>query len=64
MDLRTYLKGCLGRPLVFVNELGDGDKAFVDGNVRVLGVLGVPLVGVGIAAEDKLQAVPLQPVTD
>ena len=36
----------------------------MNGEIRVLRVLDEPLIGIGVAPEDDLQAVPLERVTD
>ena len=59
-DLKCRLRG---QP-VLRDKVRDGDEAFMNHEVRVLGLLHEPLVRVGVAGENKRQPVPVQPVAD
>ena len=53
-----------GREPVLLHHQRGAHEALVDGEVGALGVLDVPLVGDRVAAEDELEAVPLEAVAD
>ena len=64
MNLGSHIQGPGHREVHLFDQVGYGDKAFMDGNVGPFGVFDIPLVGIGITAKNKLQALPFQAVAD
>ena len=62
VDLRTHQQRGLGREAHLVDQIGHRDKALVDDEIGVQGVLREPGIGIGVAREDELEAVPLEAV--
>ena len=64
MDLCSNQQSLLRCEPHFLYEVRNGYKTFVDGEIRILGILHKPVIGIRIGAKDKFQVVPFKAEAD